>query len=27
VNALIEGKEVPVAKTKAIGCTIKWKNS
>jgi peroxiredoxin len=27
VNALLEGKGVPVAKTKAIGCTIKWKNS
>jgi hypothetical protein len=27
VNALLEGKDVPVAKTKAIGCTIKWKNS
>ena len=26
VSAILEGKEVPVAKTKAIGCTIKWKN-
>ncbi|MBK6266439.1 thioredoxin family protein [Marivirga sp. S37H4] len=24
VNALLAGKEVPVEKTKAIGCTIKW---
>jgi peroxiredoxin len=27
VNALLEGKEVTVSKTKAIGCTIKWKKS
>jgi peroxiredoxin len=27
VNALLDGKEVAVTKTKAIGCTIKWKNS
>jgi peroxiredoxin len=26
VNALIEGKPVPTTKTKAIGCTIKWKS-
>lgn len=26
VNALLEGKPVPSTKTKAIGCTIKWKN-
>ena len=25
VNALLEGKAVPVSETKAIGCTIKWK--
>ena len=25
VNALLEGKQVPVSETKAIGCTIKWK--
>ena len=25
VNALLEGKEVAVKSTKAIGCTIKWK--
>ncbi len=24
VNALLEGKKVPIDKTKAIGCTIKW---
>ena len=27
VDALIEGKKVPETKTKAIGCTIKWKLS
>lgn len=27
VNALLEGKEVTVSKTKAIGCGIKFKNS
>lgn len=27
VDALLEAKKVPVTKTKAIGCTIKWKNS
>lgn len=27
VDALLDHKEVPVTKTKAIGCTIKWKNS
>lgn len=27
VNALIEGKKVPEANTKAIGCTIKWKQA
>jgi peroxiredoxin len=27
VEALLTGKEVPSTKTKAIGCTIKWKNS
>jgi peroxiredoxin len=26
VNALISGKEVGTSKTKAIGCTIKWRN-
>lgn len=26
VNALINGKEVPVKEAKAVGCTIKWKN-
>lgn len=25
IDALREGKEVPVAETKAIGCTIKWR--
>lgn len=25
VNALLTGKSVPLAETKAIGCTIKWK--
>ncbi|MBS1544751.1 MAG: thioredoxin family protein [Bacteroidetes bacterium] len=25
IDALLSGKEVPVKKTKAIGCTIKWK--
>ena len=25
LNSLIEGGKVPVAETKAIGCTIKWK--
>lgn len=27
VDALLSGKAVPVLKTKAIGCGIKWKNS
>ncbi len=27
VNSLIEGKEVAVKSTKAIGCTIKWKKA
>lgn len=27
VDALIGGKDVPTNKTKAIGCTIKWKNA
>lgn len=27
VNALLASKEVPTNKTKAIGCSIKWKNS
>jgi len=27
VNALLEGKDVSTTKTKAIGCTIKWKNA
>ncbi|HYV94848.1 MAG TPA: thioredoxin family protein [Chitinophagales bacterium] len=26
VNALLQGKDVPVTETKAIGCTIKWKS-
>lgn len=26
VDALLEGKSVPMSKTKAIGCSIKWKN-
>lgn len=26
IDALLAGKEVPYSKTKAIGCTIKWKN-
>jgi len=26
VDALLQGKAVPTTKTKAIGCTIKWKN-
>ena len=26
VDALLQGKPVPTTKTKAIGCTIKWKN-
>ena len=26
VDALLAGKQVPSGKTKAIGCTIKWKN-
>lgn len=26
VNALLEGKSVPVETTKAVGCTIKWKS-
>ncbi len=27
VNALLEGKDVSITKTRAIGCGIKWKNS
>jgi peroxiredoxin len=27
VDALLSGKEVPATKTKAIGCTIKWKSA
>lgn len=27
VNAILSGKEVPTSKTKAIGCTIKWRNT
>jgi hypothetical protein len=27
VEALLENKQVPVQSTKAIGCSIKWKNS
>lgn len=27
VDALLSGKEIPVTKTKAIGCGIKWKNA
>ncbi|HCM76633.1 MAG TPA: thioredoxin family protein [Cytophagales bacterium] len=27
VDALLKSKSVPTTKTKAIGCTIKWKNS
>jgi hypothetical protein len=27
VDALLVGEEVPVAKTKAFGCTIKWKKT
>ena len=27
VNALLKGESVPVTKTKAIGCTIKWKKN
>ena len=27
VDAVLAGKPVPVTETKAIGCTIKWKNS
>jgi peroxiredoxin len=27
VNALLNGKQVPTAKTKAIGCGIKWKDA
>jgi peroxiredoxin len=27
VDALVSGKEVPTNKTKAIGCTIKWKSA
>ncbi|MEQ9414174.1 MAG: redoxin domain-containing protein [Cyclobacteriaceae bacterium] len=27
VDAIMQSKNVPVTKTKAIGCTIKWKNS
>lgn len=27
VDAVLTSKEVPVTKTKAIGCTIKWKNA
>jgi len=26
VNALLDGKPVKVSETKAIGCTIKWRN-
>jgi peroxiredoxin len=26
VNALLEGKSIPVTKTKAVGCGIKWKS-
>ena len=26
VNALLNGKQVPVTETKAIGCTIKWRS-
>jgi peroxiredoxin len=27
IDALLAGKEVPTNKTKAIGCTIKWRNT
>jgi peroxiredoxin len=27
LDALIEGKEVPVEQTKAVGCSIKWKSA
>jgi hypothetical protein len=27
VDAILSNKEVPATKTKAIGCTIKWKNA
>jgi hypothetical protein len=27
VDAVLQSKSVPTTKTKAIGCTIKWKNS
>jgi peroxiredoxin len=27
VNSLLEGKEVAIKKTKAVGCGVKWKNS
>ena len=27
VDALLAGKAVPTQNTKAIGCSIKWKNS
>jgi len=27
INAILNGKEIPVTKTKAIGCTIKWKDA
>lgn len=27
INAILSSKEVPSTKTKAIGCTIKWKNA
>jgi peroxiredoxin len=27
VDALLSGKDVPTSKTKALGCTIKWKNA
>ena len=27
VDALLSGKSIPIAKTKAVGCGIKWKNS
>ena len=27
INALLEGKEITVKETKAIGCSIKWRKS
>jgi hypothetical protein len=27
VESILSGREVPVAETKPIGCTIKWKPS